>query len=112
MMVFPLYEQIDVSILTDNFNRFMVKDYVKSVKGTEFPKFFDNTITQGEFDKWMEIFYQYRGNLLTGGICIKEYLDLKNMATKLMSTECFINHKVAAVSKNSTQPSYANSILD
>ena len=25
----------------------------------------------------MEVFYKYRGNLLTGNICIKEYFDLK-----------------------------------
>lgn len=34
----------------------MVKDYVKSVKGSEFPKFFDESVTQEEFDKWMEVF--------------------------------------------------------
>ena len=33
---FPLHEEIDVDILKKQFQRFMVKDYVKSVKGTEF----------------------------------------------------------------------------
>ena len=32
----------------------MVKDSVKSVKGTEFPDFFDHTISQPEFDEWMK----------------------------------------------------------
>lgn len=77
MMKFPLYTRIDVEFIKSTLGRFMVKDYVKSVKGSDFPVYFDSTITQSEFDGWMEKFYQYRGNLLTGGICIKKYLDLK-----------------------------------
>lgn len=30
----------------------------------------------------MEKFYKYRGDLYTGGICIKEYLDLKKYSGK------------------------------
>ena len=77
MMKFPLYTRIDVEFIKSTLGRFMVKDYVKSVKGSDFPVYFDSTITQSEFDGWMEKFYHYRGNLLTGGICIKKYLDLK-----------------------------------
>ena len=77
MMKFPLYARIDVEFIKSTLGRFMVKDYVKSVKGSDFPVYFDSTITQSEFDDWMEKFYQYRGDLLTGGICIKKYLDLK-----------------------------------
>lgn len=73
MMKFPLHTPMDVKFLQDIFGCFMVKDYVKSVKGSDFPVYFDSTITQSEFDGWMEKFYQYRGNLLTGGICIKKY---------------------------------------
>lgn len=77
MMKFPLYTRIDVEFIKSTFGRFMVKDYVKSVKGSDFPVYFDSTITQSEFDAWMEKFYEYRGVLLTAGICIKKYLDLK-----------------------------------
>lgn len=77
MMKFPLHTRIDVKFLQDTFGCFMVKDYVKSVKGSDFPVYFDSSMTQSEFDDWMEKFYQYRGDLLTGGICIKKYLDLK-----------------------------------
>ena len=77
IMKFPLHTRIDVEFIKNTFGRFMVKDYVKSVKGSDFPAYFDSTITQAEFDGWMEKFYQYRGDLLTGGICIKKYLDLK-----------------------------------
>ena len=77
IMRFPLYTRIDVEFIKSKFGRFMVKDYVKSVKGSDFPVYFDSSITQSEFDAWMEKFYQYRGDLLTGGICIKKYLDFK-----------------------------------
>lgn len=77
IMTFPLHTKIDVELLKKTFKRFMVKDYVKSVKGAEFPTYFDENITQEEFERWMEVFYKYRGDLLTGGICIKKYLDLK-----------------------------------
>jgi hypothetical protein len=82
----------------------MIKDYVKSVKGTDFPKYFDNTITQEELDRWMDVFYKYRGNLLTGGICVKEYLSLKKYGDKTNEFRVFyINHKIATVSRNSGQ---------
>ena len=68
MLLYPLREQIPLAEVKKTFRRFMVKDYVKSVKGTAFPRYFDETITQEAFDRWMETFYQYRGSLLTGGI--------------------------------------------
>lgn len=58
---FPLYAKIDVQGCIREFSRFMVKDYVKSVKGTEFPAFFEAGITQDEFDRWMKVFYQVPG---------------------------------------------------
>ena len=105
--VFPLHSQIDVDQLKDTFQRFMVKDYVKSVKGTEFPPFFDQTITQSDFDRWMEVFYHYRGELLTGGICIKEYMDLKRYGLQTNEYRVFyINNIIATVCRNSGQGNY------
>lgn len=107
MEIFPLHSDIDVEYLKKNFKRFMVKDYVKSVKGTEFPKYFDQTITQSQFDKDMELFYKYRGNLLTGGICVKEYLNLKRYGEVTNEYRAFyIKHEVATLSKNSNQGMY------
>lgn len=54
--VFPLHSQIDVEKLKQSFTRFMVKDYVKSVKGTEFPRYFDQTVTQKEFTNGWKCF--------------------------------------------------------
>ena len=107
MRIYPLNSHINVEELKSCFDRFMVKDYVKSVKGTEFPKFFDRTITPEEFDKWMAVFYKYRGNLLTGGICIKEYMDLKRYGSKTNEFRVFyINHEIATISRNSGQADY------
>lgn len=103
---YPLFKQIDVSELNASFKRFMVKDYVKSVKGTDkFPAFFETPITQEEFDKAMEVFYQFRAGLLTGGICIKEYVDLKryNGVTNEYRT-FYLNHAVTITARNSSQP--------
>ena len=108
MKVYPLHQEIKVKDLKD-FDKFMVKDYVKSVKGTKFPKYFDQSVTQEEFDKWMEIFYQYRGSLLTGGICIKEYLSLKYYEGKTNEYRVvYMNHQVISVCQNSKQPEYAS----
>ena len=107
MEIFPLHKSIDVEKLKKSFDRFMVKDCVKSEKGTEIPRFFDGAITQEEFDHWMEVFYNYRGNLLTGGICIKEYLNLKKYGDKTNEFRVFyINHTAATVCRNSGQGNY------
>lgn len=107
MKVYPLHEQIEMSDLKKYFNRFLVKDFVKSVKGTEFPKFFDVSITQEEFDNWMEVFYKYRGNLLTGGICIKEFLSLKFYGERPNESRVFYaNSEIVSISKNSGQENF------
>ena len=108
MEIYPLHTQINVDSIKHTIGRFMVKDYVKSVKGTEFPKYFGEDITQEEFDQWMEVFYKYRGNLLTGGICIKEYLNLKHYDDHTNEYRVFyINNKIATITRNSGQNIYA-----
>lgn len=107
ILTFPLHSRIDIDLVKSQFNRFMVKDYVKSVKGTEFPSYFDQSITQEEFDRWMEVFYHYRANLLTGGICIKEFLPLKRYGDKTNEYRVYyLNHEIISVSRNSLQGNY------
>lgn len=102
LLLFPLHQQINIKDI--HFNKFMIKDYVKSVKGKHFPKYLENTISQEEFNHWMNEFYQYRGNLLTKGICIKEYLNLKYYNSKTNEYRVFyINNKIASISRNSSQ---------
>jgi len=104
MIIFPEGTDVDVEVVKSRMKRFMVKDYVKSVKGTEFPRFFDENVTQEAFDQWMKIFYQYRGELYTGGICIKEFLDLKYYGNYTNEFRVFyMNHEVGTVCRNSHQ---------
>ena len=104
MLIYPQGTIIDLNEVKRTFQRFMVKDYVKSVKGADFPVFFDSTITQEDFDAWMEKFYQYRGSLFTGGICIKEYVDLKKYGERKNEYRVFYaNGEVLSVSRNSAQ---------
>ena len=107
IMDFPLHAEIDIEKVKQTFPRFMVKDYVKSVKGTEFPAYFTQRTTQEEFDRWMEVFYDYRGSLLTGGICIKEYLNLKKYNGKTNEFRVYyIANQIATVCRNSLQDYY------
>ena len=100
---------VDLGKVKTRFPRFMVKDCVKSVKGTDFPAFFDRSVTQPEFDNRMELFYKYRGDLLTGGICIKEFLDLKRYGDRTNEFRVFYaNHRVISICRNSLQPEYTN----
>lgn len=104
IMKFPLHTRIDVEFIKSTLGRFMVKDYVKSVKGSDFPVYFDSTITQSEFDNWMEKFYEYRGDLLTGGICIKKYLDLKKYDSHTNEYRAFYYHnELMILMKSSNQ---------
>lgn len=57
MMIFE-DRNVDVEAVKRAFSRFMVKDSVKSVKGTEFPAFFYCSVTQQEFDERMQVFYK------------------------------------------------------
>lgn len=106
ILTFPLKEEIDINLVKNNFRKFIVKDFVKSVKNTSFPSYFDNSITQNDFNHWMDIFYKYRGNLLTGGICIKEFLYLKRYNQTNEYRVFYINHKIATISRNSGQGIY------
>ena len=55
----------------------------------------------------MEVFYKYRGSLLTGNICIKEYLDLKRYNGKTNEFRVFYaDHKIISICRNSIQPDY------
>lgn len=103
-IVFPPGSDIDLAQVKKRFRRFMVKDYVKSVKGTDFPVYFDADIPQDQFDAWMEKFKDYRAPLFTGGFCVKEYVDLMQYGGHKNEYRVFyIAHQAATVSRNSGQ---------
>ena len=103
-MVFPAGTAVDLSAIRRKFDRFMVKDYVKSVKGTDFPVCFSADEDEAVFAAWMKKFYDYRGELFTGGICIKEYVDLKKYDGHANEYRVFYaGGEVISICKNSGQ---------
>jgi hypothetical protein len=104
-LFFELYSRISLSRVFSHFRRFMVKDFVKSVKGTEFPRFFDENTTQETFDHWMDVFYELRDEEITDGICVKEYRDLKRYGGTTNEWRVFYMNQVpATVTLNSLHP--------
>lgn len=57
MIVYSDGENVSLEEVKNHFDKFMVKDFVKSVKGTSFPKYFDKTVTQEEFENQMDMFF-------------------------------------------------------
>lgn len=107
MLAVPLGTEYSLTDLQEKFDRFMVKDYVKSVKGTAFPKYFTKDTTEEDFRKAMELFYQYRGELLSGGLCFKEYVDLARYGETTNEYRVFyIGNEIASVVRNSLQGNF------
>lgn len=109
-LVFPSEDgivHIDAAIVNTEFSRFMFKDYVKSVKGTSFPKYVETPVTQKELDDLVADFIRLRGDLFTGGIVLKEYVDLKKYDGCTNEWRDFLfNGFSLGIKRNSNQPSY------
>jgi hypothetical protein len=104
ILVFPKGEKVDLQLVRNHFSRFKLKDYVKSVKGNGFPQVFSSDISEEEFSAWLEKFYQYMGDLFTGGICIKEYVDLKKYDGKTNEFRVYyVCGDVISICRNSLQ---------
>ena len=108
-MVFPEVDgkvHIDAEIVNEKFHRFMVKDYVKSVKNTDFPVYIETPVTQEELDSYIEDFIHRRGTLFTGGIVLKEFVDLKKYegTTNEWRHFAFIRGARFGLNRNSCQP--------
>lgn len=69
-------EKIDWGFVKKNFSKFLIKDFVKSVKGFDFPIYFDNSYSNKQLDEFVKKFIQIRDNMYTGGIVIKEFMEL------------------------------------
>lgn len=103
-LFFPLHAQMDVKEIWHSLGDFMIKDYVKSAKNTDFPAFFGRDISQEEFDRWMERFYEIRGELLTGGILAKQFVRLKQYDGHTNEYRVFyLQGHIVSVSRNSLQ---------
>lgn len=109
ILVYPEKEKtVDLEEIKAKFDRFMIKDYVKSEKGTDIPKYFDKQTSEEDFFYWLDVFKQYRGKLFTGGICIKEYVDLKKYGENTNEWRVFyLKGNILSVSRNSGQKDFA-----
>lgn len=108
-MAFPEADgtvRIDADIVNERFDRFMIKDYVKSAKNTDFPAFIETPVTQDELDSYIDDFIRRRGTLFTSGIVLKEYVDLKRYEGAINEWRHFIFLQGArlGLNRNSCQP--------
>lgn len=108
-MVFPEKDgrvSIEADAVNGAFGRFMIKDYVKSIKNTDFPTFIETPVTQEELDGYIQDFIGRRGGLFTGGIVLKEYVDLKKYeeATNEWRQFVFLRGAQLGLCRNSCQP--------
>ena len=96
---------IDAEEVSDAFSRFMIKDEVKSVKGYDFPTYFETPITQEELMENVRKFIELRDNLFSGGIVFKEYVNLKRYGDATNEYRVFyFMGEVLSISRNSNQP--------
>lgn len=106
LLYYPNPEQIRWEEVRKIMKRFLIKDAVKSVKGSDFPVYLDASLKDEELDAYIKKFITLRGNLFTGGITIKEYIDLavQNGVTNEYRVFIFYHH-ILSVSRNSNQSS-------
>lgn len=104
LVAFPGH-RADAGVINRMFTEFMVKDYVKSVKGTRFPVNFCTPVSQERMDEIVKEFVRLRGELFTAGIVCKEYVDLARYGGATNEWRAFyLGGKLLNVCKNSNQP--------
>ena len=110
-LIYPDGCNINLSEIKSCFQKFLIKDYVKSVKETDFPPYFDKSISDVDFEQYIKIFKDYRGNLFTGGFCIKEFIELKKYGNFTNEWRVFyMNKNIISISPNSLQPDFVNKV--
>ena len=98
-------KNINIDLINASFTRFMIKDYVKSVKEHDFPKYFETPVTYDELKIQVEKFIELRGSLFTGGIVFKKYVNLKKYGSVTNEYRVFyLNGEIITISINSNQP--------
>ncbi len=103
MVVFG--DRMSAGVVNGAFDAFMMKDFVKSVKQTGFPQRIETPLTQDECDELTEEFIRLRGDLYTGGIVCKQYVELKRYAMRTNEWRGFyLGGRLPTLSGNSMQP--------
>ena len=97
-------DRVSAEVVNGAFDAFMMKDFVKSVKQTGFPQRIETPLTQDECDHLSEEFIRLRGNLYTGGIVCKHYVELKKYAMRTNEWRGFyLEGRLLTLSGNSMQ---------
>lgn len=97
-------DEVDPAKIKATFSRFMIKDYVKSVKGSPFPTFFTNDISDAELLQRVHEFIDLRSTLFTGGLVFKEFVDLKFYDGAPNEYRAFyLNGSLLSLSRNANQ---------
>ena len=95
---------VEVEAVNSTFSRFMLKDFVKSVKGTSFPMSIETPLSQMELDALLDEFRHLRGDLFTEGVAFKEYVDLKRYSKATNEWRAFyLQGSLLNVCRNSNQ---------
>lgn len=95
---------IDAGIVNHAFSTFMVKDYVKSLKDTAFPKRIDTPVAQERCIELSREFIERRGDLFTGGLVCKQFVKLKHYGRCTNEWRAFFfDGKLLDLSGNSLQ---------
>lgn len=113
-LYFPDGHVIDWNLANETFVQFMVKDYVKSVKGSDFPAKFKTPVDPDTMTDYIERFKTLRGSQFSSGIVLKDYVSLKNYNGYTNEYRVFyLKGQLLSVCENSNQTeSYANIPLD
>lgn len=115
--VYPDGTPIDWDAAKKDLGSFMMKDYVKSVKGSHFPSYFDGSWDNTQLDEAVRQFRSLRGGLFVKGIVLKQYVSLYRGASCSAETcseaPCpaneyrafYLDGQLLTLSPNSNQPS-------
>lgn len=95
---FPDGVDIDYNKIRSSFDKFIVRDYCKTVMGLKFPDYLESSMSNIELAEYFKKFKQLRGSLYTGGLVLKQYVDIEK------DSECrvFYINKHTALAYNKT----------
>lgn len=108
LVAFP-GKSVDAEVVNRTFAEFMVKDFVKSVKGTSFPVSFKTPVSQGRMDKIVGDFYRLREGLFAVGVICKEYVELARYGDATNEWRAlYLKGALLCACRNSGQPATAS----
>ena len=108
------YNSIDWNCVRSIMNKCIVKDFVKSEKNTDFPAYIDLLKTNNdELNVLIHTFVEMRGELFTGGLVFKEFVNLKRYEGKTNEWRAYyLEGHLLSLSRNSGQADDVPSVPD